>query len=270
MVARAAEGTPVRVASASVLEIAYGFERRAEADPRYRTLLSWFADVLAAGAFAVVALDGPAAFVAGRLRAAVPHAPARRDRRSKTMRQASWLLDIQIAATAFAAGLDVATANRADFWRSERLSRSCFRRAAARGPRRSAVAGERLRPRTSGAGHRPRAAAAAAIIRLSRPVELAAFSVGRADRHRLRNDRAVRGRAHAVGHLVAAHPERLPGAKASEGHDHRAGSPRFASRWRNAKAPEVLEVRAGVGPGGKPSPAPVTAPSGSALTPSAM
>ncbi len=115
MVARAAEVTPVRVASASVLEIAYGFERRAEADPRYRTLLSWFADVLAAGAFAVVALDGPAAFVAGRLRAAVPHAPARRDRRSKTMRQASWLLDIQIAATAFAAGLDVATANRADF-----------------------------------------------------------------------------------------------------------------------------------------------------------
>ena len=34
VVARAAEGRPVRVASASVLEIAYGFERRAEADPR--------------------------------------------------------------------------------------------------------------------------------------------------------------------------------------------------------------------------------------------
>jgi hypothetical protein len=31
------------------------------------------------------------------------------------MRQASWLLDIQIAATAFAAGLDVATDNRGDF-----------------------------------------------------------------------------------------------------------------------------------------------------------
>jgi hypothetical protein len=31
------------------------------------------------------------------------------------MRQASWLLDIEIAATAFAAGLDVATENRADF-----------------------------------------------------------------------------------------------------------------------------------------------------------
>jgi hypothetical protein len=31
------------------------------------------------------------------------------------MRQASWLLDIEIAATAFAGGLDVATENRADF-----------------------------------------------------------------------------------------------------------------------------------------------------------
>ena len=31
------------------------------------------------------------------------------------MREAAWILDVQIAATAFAAGLDVATENRADF-----------------------------------------------------------------------------------------------------------------------------------------------------------
>ena len=31
------------------------------------------------------------------------------------MRQSSWLLDIQIAATAFAAGLGIATENRGDF-----------------------------------------------------------------------------------------------------------------------------------------------------------
>jgi predicted nucleic acid-binding protein len=31
------------------------------------------------------------------------------------MRQAAWLLDIQIAATAFASGLHVVTTNRADF-----------------------------------------------------------------------------------------------------------------------------------------------------------
>ena len=115
MAARAAEGRAVRVASPSVLEIAYGYERGAEVDPRYRTLLAWFTEVLAADLFSVVEFDGRAALVAGRLRAALPHAPARRDRRSKTMRQASWLLDVQIAATAFAAGYDVATENRRDF-----------------------------------------------------------------------------------------------------------------------------------------------------------
>jgi predicted nucleic acid-binding protein len=115
VLARAAEGRPVRVAAPTVLEIAYGYQRRADANPTYGTLLAWFSDMVAAGAFAVVALDGRAALVAGRLRAAMPHPPSRRDRRSKTMRQASWLLDIQIAATAFVAGLDVATDNRADF-----------------------------------------------------------------------------------------------------------------------------------------------------------
>lgn len=49
------------------------------------------------------------------VRRVLPHPPAKRDRRSKTMRQASWLEDIEIAATAFAAGLDVATENRGDF-----------------------------------------------------------------------------------------------------------------------------------------------------------
>jgi predicted nucleic acid-binding protein len=110
-----AEGIPVRVAAPAVLEIAYGYQRRAAADPRFAHLLAWFTRLLASEAVAVVALDGRAALVAGRLRGVLPHPPARRDRRSKTMRQAAWLLDIQIAATAFAAGLDVATENQADF-----------------------------------------------------------------------------------------------------------------------------------------------------------
>lgn len=112
---RAAEGTPVRIAAPAVLEIAYGYQRMAATDGRFRNLLTWFTRLLASDAFVVVPLDGPAALVAGRLRGALPHPPAKRDRRSKTMRQASWLLDIEIAATAFAAGLDVATENRADF-----------------------------------------------------------------------------------------------------------------------------------------------------------
>jgi predicted nucleic acid-binding protein len=112
---RAAEGMPVRVAAPAVLEIAYGYQRMAISDSRYADLLAWFTRVLASDTFAVVALDGRAALIAGRLRGLLPHPPARRDSRSKTMRQASWLLDIEIAATAFAAGLDVATENRGDF-----------------------------------------------------------------------------------------------------------------------------------------------------------
>lgn len=110
-----AAGTPVRIAAPAILEIAYGYQRMAAGDNRYGELLAWLTRVLASDAFSVVALDGRAALVAGRLRGVLPHPPAKRDRRSKTMRQASWLLDIQIAATAFAAGLDVATDNRGDF-----------------------------------------------------------------------------------------------------------------------------------------------------------
>lgn len=111
-----AAGTPVRVAAPAVLEVAYGYQRVASRDARYDNLLAWFTRLLASDAFSVVVLDGRAALVAGRLRGVLPHPPqSRRDRRSKTMRQASWLLDIEIAATAFAAGLDVATENRTDF-----------------------------------------------------------------------------------------------------------------------------------------------------------
>lgn len=109
------EGTPVRIAAPAILEISYGYQRMAVADARYGNLLFWFTRLLAGDVLSVVALDGRAALVAGRLRGVLPHPPARRDRRSKTMRQASWLLDIEIAATAFAAGLDVATENRRDF-----------------------------------------------------------------------------------------------------------------------------------------------------------
>jgi predicted nucleic acid-binding protein len=114
-VEQAAGNAPVRVAAPAVLEIAYGYQRMAADDRRYDRLLDWFTRLLDGDVLAVVALDGRAALVAGRLRAVLPHPPGRRDRRSKTMRQASWLLDIEIAATAFAAGLDVATENRRDF-----------------------------------------------------------------------------------------------------------------------------------------------------------
>jgi predicted nucleic acid-binding protein len=110
-----AAGTPVRIAAPAILEMAYGYERRAARDRRYAALRAWFTHLIDSDTFVVVPLDGRAALVAGRLRAAIPHPPGKRDRRSKTMRQAAWLLDIEVAATAFTAGLDVATDNRADF-----------------------------------------------------------------------------------------------------------------------------------------------------------
>lgn len=110
-------GTPVRVPAPALMEVAYGYDRRSTARVGHARSLSLLTDLVSSHVVAVVPLNGRAAIVAGRLRAALPHAPARRrgDQRSKTMRQAAWLLDIQIAATAFAAGLDVATENRADF-----------------------------------------------------------------------------------------------------------------------------------------------------------
>lgn len=112
---RLAAGTPVLVAAPAILEIAYGHKRAASRDSRFDALLAWFTRLLASDVFGVVAFDGRAAVVAGTLRGVIPHPPGRRDHRSKTMRQASWLIDIEIAATAFAAGLDVATSNRGDF-----------------------------------------------------------------------------------------------------------------------------------------------------------
>lgn len=111
------QGTPVRIAAPAIREIAYGYQLEAESDSRYAQLLAWFTRTLASDVFSVVALDGRAALVAGRLRGVLPHPPParRRDRRSRTMRQASWLLDVEIAATAYGAGLDVATNNRDDF-----------------------------------------------------------------------------------------------------------------------------------------------------------
>lgn len=116
--ARSTAGTPVEVAAPTVLEIVFGWQRKAAHDARFGHELTWFTRLVGAGTVSVVPFDATAAVVAGRMRAARPHPPASRgDRRSKTMRQAAWLMDIQIAATAFAAGLDVATRNRSDFKR---------------------------------------------------------------------------------------------------------------------------------------------------------
>lgn len=117
VVAQAARGEPVAVAAGAVLERAYGYESAAAQRPGFAHALRWLEeDVLEGGLCHVIPLDGRAALVAGRLRARAKPPPAvRGDRRSKARHRAAWQLDLQIAATCWAAGYDVATENRRDF-----------------------------------------------------------------------------------------------------------------------------------------------------------
>lgn len=108
---------PVRVPSAVLTEAAYGLQRAAERDPKFGAQLEWLHDLARGPEIEVLALDGDAGVLAGRLRALQPYPPGRgsRDERTKPERRAAWLLDLQIAATAWTAGCDLATENRRDF-----------------------------------------------------------------------------------------------------------------------------------------------------------
>lgn len=108
---------PFRLAAPTVHEIAFGLQRRAEADARFATLLRWFTDLLDAGVVEVLPLSWEAALLAGRLRASWPTPPTgarRRKGRSrdpKPERRVAWITDIQIAAITWLAGEDVCTAD---------------------------------------------------------------------------------------------------------------------------------------------------------------
>lgn len=117
-VERFATAEPVLIAAGAVLETAHGYELAIERRPEFGALLEQFReDVVGEAICRVLPMDGLAAFVAGRLFArSMP--PARRgDKRSKAVQRRARLLDIQIAATCWAAGHDVATENTDDFER---------------------------------------------------------------------------------------------------------------------------------------------------------
>jgi predicted nucleic acid-binding protein len=112
---------PFRLAAPTVHEIAFGLQRRAEADARFATLLRWFTDLLDAGLVEVLPLSWEAALLAGQLRASQPTPPTGgrsrkgRSRDPKPERRVTWIADIQIAATAWLAGEDLCTADQAHF-----------------------------------------------------------------------------------------------------------------------------------------------------------
>jgi predicted nucleic acid-binding protein len=93
--------------------------------------LAWAERFFGRAEVAVVPLGRAAALATGRIRAAAPMPAQRRggDRR-KPERRVAWVFDIQIAATAWAAGLPVATENLADYERIAGLLGDLFPRSA--------------------------------------------------------------------------------------------------------------------------------------------
>ncbi len=108
-------GDPIAIAATTLKEISYGLHKAATAGrqaagaPR-----QWVRAQIDAGLLDVLPFDDRAADVAGALRAANPIPPStiKRPRdRSKPDNSVAWILDIQIAATAFAHGYDLLTAD---------------------------------------------------------------------------------------------------------------------------------------------------------------
>jgi predicted nucleic acid-binding protein len=112
----ALDGEPALLAAATVAEIAYGLERKAE-DPRFAEALAWFMELLRSGAVEIVPLTREAALLSGLLRAShpVPPTSGKRDTRSKPERRIAWINDIQIAASAWLRAEPVCTRDRGHF-----------------------------------------------------------------------------------------------------------------------------------------------------------
>ncbi len=108
-------GDPIAFTATTLKEISHGLHK-AEAAGRHAAgaQLRWLRDQIDASLVEVLAFDDRAADIAGALRAAIPTPPSTPKRprdRSKPDHRVAWILDIQIAATVFAHGYDLLTAD---------------------------------------------------------------------------------------------------------------------------------------------------------------
>ena len=121
----------VLIPAVSVMEVVCGHARASARRRRSERLLKWLPGFLARPDVGVLGFTRTAAFAVGEARARAPFPPSRRarDRRSKAERRVSWALDMQVAATAWAFGVPVATENVADFERLSELLAELYPRA---------------------------------------------------------------------------------------------------------------------------------------------
>ena len=99
-----------------MLEIVYGLARATATLASGAAGLAWFTRLATSDLVTTLPLDATAAVVAGRLRAARPVPPTGARRAgTKPEQRTAWVLDLQIAACAWAHGYALATANRRDF-----------------------------------------------------------------------------------------------------------------------------------------------------------
>jgi predicted nucleic acid-binding protein len=115
--AHMARGNTIVLPAPAVMEIARGVHLRGARDQRLVHRLRALTTLLAHPLVRVLAFDRYAALLAGRVLAALPHPPTGPHRRdgTRTQQRAAWVLDVQIAACAFAAGFGILTENVADF-----------------------------------------------------------------------------------------------------------------------------------------------------------
>jgi predicted nucleic acid-binding protein len=107
---------PVAAPANVIAETVYAWLHGNLDDPRYRRLPGLLARHLDAGTIDVLPMNREAAEVSGAIRAHQPQPPNRRRRGvSKTDWHRNWLTDIHIAATAWAAGYEIQTADVDDF-----------------------------------------------------------------------------------------------------------------------------------------------------------
>ena len=108
-------GDPIAFTATTLKEISHGLHKAATAGRQAAgAQLRWLRDQIDAGLIEVLPLDDRAADIAGALRAAIPTPPSpikRPRHRSKPDSRVAWILDIQIAATVFAHGYNLLTAD---------------------------------------------------------------------------------------------------------------------------------------------------------------